>query len=52
LRSPAARNLSIGDVLYGIPWHICPTCNLHPRAIVVDDGRATAEWAIDARQRN
>jgi len=51
LRTARARELAVGDVLYGIPWHICPTCALHARAIVVSDGRASDEWPIDARNR-
>lgn len=51
LRTSSAGRLSVGDVLYGIPWHICPTCALHARAIVVAEGRATTTWPIDARDR-
>jgi D-serine deaminase-like pyridoxal phosphate-dependent protein len=47
LRTSRARELAVGDALYGIPWHICPTCALHARAIVVTEGRATGEWPID-----
>ena len=51
LRTSRACELSVGDVFYGIPWHICPTCALHARAIVVIEGRATTSWPIDARER-
>lgn len=51
LRTPRARDLAVGDVLYGIPWHICPTCALHARAQVVSDGRVEAVWPVDARDR-
>jgi D-threonine aldolase len=51
LRTGRARELAVGDVLYGIPWHICPTCALHARAAVVTDGRAIGVWQIDARDR-
>jgi D-serine deaminase-like pyridoxal phosphate-dependent protein len=51
LRTARAGESAVGDVLYGIPWHICPTCALHARAIVVTDGRATGDWPIDARNR-
>ena len=51
LRTPRARDLAVGDVLYGIPWHVCPTCALHARAIVVRDGQAAEEWTVDARDR-
>jgi D-serine deaminase-like pyridoxal phosphate-dependent protein len=51
LRTARARDLNVGDVLYGIPCHICPTCALHANAIVVTAARATALWPI-ARHRN
>jgi D-serine deaminase-like pyridoxal phosphate-dependent protein len=41
----------IGDVLYGVPYHICPTVALYERAVVVDDGKATGEWKVVARDR-
>lgn len=41
----------IGDVLFGLPQHICPTCNLYERAYVVNDGRINGEWQITARDR-
>ncbi len=41
----------IGDVFYGLPYHICPTVALYDRASVVTDGRVTGEWANVARDR-
>jgi D-serine deaminase-like pyridoxal phosphate-dependent protein len=41
----------IGDVLYGLPYHICPTCALYERAFVVEDKTATTAWKIIARDR-
>lgn len=41
----------IGDVLYGVPYHICPTVALYERAITVEGGRATGEWKTVARDR-
>lgn len=40
-----------GDVLYGIPVHICPTCALYERALIVEDGKVRGEWKIIARDR-
>ncbi|MDX1471278.1 MAG: D-TA family PLP-dependent enzyme [Flavobacteriaceae bacterium] len=37
---------SVGDVLYGIPYHICPTVNLHDYVNVVIDGFAQDKWKI------
>jgi len=45
------HTLSIGDVLYGIPVHICPTVALYDTAHVITDHRKIKEWAIVARKR-
>jgi D-serine deaminase-like pyridoxal phosphate-dependent protein len=44
-------NISVGDVLYGIPWHICPTVALHAEVVVVDDHKAIDFWPVAARHR-
>ncbi|TDE15697.1 D-TA family PLP-dependent enzyme [Dyadobacter psychrotolerans] len=47
----AWENIQIGDVLYALPYHICPSVALHDFASVVDSGDVTAEWKISARSR-
>jgi len=49
--SPDAESLAVGDALYGIPWHVCPTVALHSEAVVVRDGHAVDRWRITARER-
>lgn len=52
LETSRSDEYSIGDALYGIPWHICPTVALHQEAVIIRDGRATGErWEIRARGR-
>jgi D-serine deaminase-like pyridoxal phosphate-dependent protein len=51
LETPHADRFPIGAPLYGIPWHICPTCALHAQAIVARERRATGTWRVDARDR-
>lgn len=41
----------VGDVLYGLPIHICPTVALYERAHVVQKGKVTGEWKVIARDR-
>ncbi|MEC7262765.1 MAG: alanine racemase [Bacteroidota bacterium] len=41
----------VGDVLYGVPYHICPTINLHDEVSVIEDGVKVETWAITARKR-
>ena len=40
-----------GDIVYGIPFHICPTVNLYERAFIIEEGRWTGEWRNTARDK-
>jgi D-threonine aldolase len=51
VETPHADRFAVGDVLYGIPWHICPTVALHGEAVVIAEGRAEDRWRIVARDR-
>ena len=44
-------SLEVGEVLYGIPFHICPTVALYERAFTVENGQLTGEWEAIARNR-
>jgi D-serine deaminase-like pyridoxal phosphate-dependent protein len=46
-----AGEFAVGDCLYGIPWHICPTVALHAAAVVVRGGHAVERWSVAARAR-
>ena len=41
----------IGTVLYGLPYHICPSVALHDEARVIVDGEEVDVWPVIARQR-
>ncbi|MFI5185963.1 MAG: D-TA family PLP-dependent enzyme [Chitinophagales bacterium] len=45
------HNYKTGDVLYGIPFHICPSVALYERAHIVEDRRITGEWKNIARDK-
>lgn len=51
METPRADECKIGDVLYGVPWHICPTVALHSYANVVRDGRVVDQWRVTGRER-
>lgn len=51
LRLPEDTTLGVGDVLYGVPYHVCPTCALFDTAWIVEDGIAEKQWSISARKR-
>jgi D-serine deaminase-like pyridoxal phosphate-dependent protein len=41
----------VGDVLYGLPYHICPTIALYERAITIEHNHISGEWLNIARDR-
>jgi D-serine deaminase-like pyridoxal phosphate-dependent protein len=45
------QKLEVGDVLYGVPYHICPTVALYDEVQVVDHGEVTGQWAVEARRK-
>jgi len=51
LKAGKGNNFKVGDVLYGLPYHICPTVALHDRVQVIEDHFATSTWTTLARNR-
>lgn len=51
LQTSPDHTYRIGDVLYGVPYHICPTVALHQEAVVVENGEQTAVWKTISRDR-
>ena len=49
--APLGHAYKAGDVLYGLPVHICPTCALYERASVVQNNEVISEWKMIARDR-
>lgn len=41
----------VGDVVYVIPTHICPTSALYPSVLTASGGRITGNWDVAARNR-
>ncbi len=46
-----AAEYAVGDALYGVPYHVCPTVALHREAVIIENGRATQRWKVAARDR-
>ncbi len=46
-----AASFAVGDCVYALPWHVCPTVALHQEVWVVQDGQASARWTVTARAR-
>ena len=51
VRSSRAASYKVGDVVYGIPRHICPTVALQSEVWAVRDGLAAERWPVVARAR-
>jgi len=51
LEVKSAKDFKIGDVLYGVPVHICPTVALYEKAFVVKNNENVGEWKVIARNR-
>lgn len=46
-----SHGYQLGDLLYGLPHHICPTVALYERAVTVENQRVVGEWPTLARNR-
>jgi D-serine deaminase-like pyridoxal phosphate-dependent protein len=51
IRTPLADKYKIGDPLFGIPWHICPTVDRYDTVYVISDHKVTGQWNVEARNR-
>ena len=51
LRVEDWNKINVGDVLYGVPYHICPTINLYDEIDIIRDGKKADTWEITARRR-
>ena len=51
VESADAARFNVGDVLYGVPFHVCPTVALYSEAVTVAGDRATGAWPVVARER-
>jgi len=47
----AGQNYEIGDKIYGIPYHICPSVALYDELSVVTAGKISGKWMVPARRR-
>ena len=51
LKAENPGNFKVGDMLYGLPYHICPTVALHEKALCVGDNQSLKYWDIISRKR-
>lgn len=43
--------LTVGDLVYALPTHVCPTIALHDQVYVVENQQITGTWKVVARRR-
>ena len=45
------HSFQVGDIFYGLPYHVCPTVALYERVFTVEDNKVVGEWKNVARDR-
>ena len=51
LKVPEGKIYNVGDVLYGVPFHICPTVALYDSVAIVKDNKVVDRWSNLSRNR-
>ena len=51
IETDQADSFKVGDVVYALPAHVCPTVALHSHLQVVENGAVTTSWEVTARDR-
>jgi len=51
IRTASSDKYKPGYLLYGIPWHICPTVDRYDTVYVINDHKVTGQWNVEARKR-
>ncbi len=51
VQTPEAANMKVGQVVFGIPHHICPTVDRHDSVTVIKNRKAAGQWNVVARKR-
>lgn len=46
-----ADKIKVGDLLYAVPYHICPTVALYDEAQIIEDGAVVDKWDVIARKK-
>jgi D-serine deaminase-like pyridoxal phosphate-dependent protein len=51
LETSEDHSFKIGNIFYGLPYHVCPTVALYERVYTIENGKVTGEWENVARDR-
>jgi len=45
------ESLCVGDVVYAVPYHICPTVAMYDKVLTVENHKISGSWTTVARKR-
>lgn len=51
LENKGINHYNIGETLYALPYHVCPTCALYDSLQVVKDHEIYDTWSVEARSK-
>lgn len=51
LKVEGDRNFKVGDILYGVPYHVCPTVSLHDQSAMIENHLVMKYWETISRNR-
>jgi len=51
LETSEHHHYKVGDIFYGLPYHVCPTVALYERVYTIENGNVTGEWKTVSRDR-
>lgn len=51
LSAGKGHRFDIGDLIYALPYHVCPSVALHATAQIIENGSLAGEWITVARNR-
>lgn len=52
LENQGANKYNVGDTIYALPYHVCPTCNLYETVQVINDKKDLyTQWKVLARNK-
>ena len=51
LETKEDHSFKVGDIFYGLPYHVCPTVALYERVYTIEKGIVSGEWRNISRDR-
>jgi len=52
VETPKAKNYEVGDMIYAIPYHICPTVAKYEYVQTIKNQRVSSAWQVKSRTYN